>query len=235
MCTRSCKFCAIRKASPLPPDEKEPLGVAEAAKSLNLRYAVITSVTRDDLPDGGASHFATTIIAVRKKVTGIRIEALIPDFNGSLEAIKTVLDSAPDVVSHNLETVEALYSSIGRRRENYWRSLSVLEALKRGGAVTKSGLMLGLGEEKEEILQTFSDLRNVSCELLTIGQYLQPGVENVRVKKYYSPLEFTQLKHIALDFGFLAVESGPLVRSSFNASKMYQNLQKRREETRCDI
>jgi lipoic acid synthetase len=225
-CTRSCGFCAVKKGIPSPPSEDEPYEVAEAVAALGLEYAVITSVTRDDLPDGGASHFVKIIKAVKERKPGLKVEVLIPDFQGSGDSVEKLVQAEPEVINHNLETVEALYPQIVRPRENYQRSLKVLERSKLNGTVTKSGLMLGLGEKEEEILQTFSDLRRVSCDLLTIGQYLQPTRSNVPLKKYYTPQEFDQLRKIALDFGFYDVEAGPLVRSSFEASRLYNSVRK---------
>lgn len=214
----------MRKADPLPLREDEPEKVAEAALQMGLEYVVITSVTRDDLNDGGASAFVRTIQAVRKKKPGIKIEILIPDFNGNTQALLEVLHARPDVCNHNIEVPEALYPAINRPRGNYTRSLRVLEMARNEGLITKSGMIIGLGERKRDILQTFSDLRRTGCELLTIGQYLQPTKANAPVSKYYTPLEFSQMKTIALDFGFAGVEAGPLVRSSFRASRMYQAL-----------
>jgi len=210
---------------PSPPPEDEPYEVAEAVAALGLEYVVITSVTRDDLPDGGASHFTKTIKAIKERTPEVKVEVLIPDFQGSEDALDEVVQSEPEVINHNLETVESLYPQILRPRENYQRSLKVLEKSKMNGTVTKSGLMLGLGEKEEEILQTFSDLRRASCDLLTIGQYLQPTRSNVPLHKYYSPQEFNQLSRVALDFGFQDVEAGPLVRSSYEAHRLYRSLQ----------
>jgi lipoic acid synthetase len=229
-CTRSCAFCAVKKGMPDHPSEDEARRVAEAASAMNLRYVVATSVTRDDLPDGGASRFAETIKALKENIPGVLVEVLIPDFNGNEKALKTVVDARPDVLNHNLEVPKSLYASINRTKESYDRSLEVLEGASRMGAITKSGLMIGLGETDKDILQAFSELRSVSCDLLTIGQYLRPARNNVSVKKYYSPLEFSQLKKIALDFGFEEVESGPLVRSSYNAYNMYQSFMRKRAQ-----
>jgi len=209
---------------PLPPSEDEPYEVAETVAALGLEYVVITSVTRDDLPDGGASHFAKTIKVIKEKTPKVKVEVLIPDFQGSEDALEEVIQAEPSVINHNLETVESLYPQIIRPIENYQRSLKVLERSKMNGTATKSGLMLGLGEKEEEILQTFSDLRRASCDLLTIGQYLQPTRSNVPLQKYYSPQEFDQLGRVALDFGFQDVEAGPLVRSSFEAHRLYNSL-----------
>ncbi len=226
-CTRACGFCAVTKGNPLPPDPDEPVRVAEVVRSLELAYAVVTSVTRDDLPDGGASHFARTILAVKEASPETKIEVLIPDFNGSEEALETVLQAGPDILNHNLETTESLYSLLARPSANYRRSLGVISAAKRRDSVTKSGLMIGLGERHEDILETLSDLRRAGCDLLTIGQYLRPSPANVPVVKYYSPREFEQLRQIALDFGFADVVAGPLVRSSFHADKLYASARDR--------
>jgi lipoic acid synthetase len=227
ICTRGCTFCAVKKGIPSPPSAVEPAHVAEAVSLLGLRYAVVTSVTRDDLSDGGASVFAATIRKIKKRTPGIRVEVLIPDFKGDEKALEQVYRAQPDIINHNLETTERLYPQINRPNENYHRSLGVLKKAKKMGAVTKSGLMVGLGEKKEEIIRSLSDLREASCDLLTIGQYLQPSKNNAPVRKYYSPLEFEHLKRIALSFGFGDVESGPLVRSSYKAHKMYNSLQKK--------
>lgn len=226
-CTRGCAFCAVEKGSPSPPSPDEPEHVAEAVSLLGLRYAVITSVTRDDLSDGGASLFAATIRAIKERTPGVKVEVLIPDFKGDEKALEQVSRAQPDILNHNLETTERLYTQINRPSENYNRSLDVLKKAKEMAAVTKSGLMVGLGEKKEEIIRSFSDLRDVFCDLLTIGQYLQPSKTHEPVRKYYSPLEFEHLKRIALDFGFRDVESGPLVRSSYKAHKMYNSLQEK--------
>lgn len=195
--------------------------MTKAASILGLLYVVITSVTRDDLPDGGASRFAETLKAVRQKIPEAKIEVLIPDFRGSEDALMTVIAARPDILNHNVEVPESLYPVINRPKENYRLSLKILKKAKEFGAITKSGMMIGLGETNKDILQTFSDLRRAGCNLLTVGQYLQPTKNNVPVKRYYSPLEFDQLKKIALDFGFEEVEAGPLVRSSYRAHRMY--------------
>jgi lipoic acid synthetase len=225
ICTRRCAFCAVKKGIPAPSSFEEPSHVAEAVAAFGLRYAVITSVTRDDLADGGASLFAKTIRAIKMKSPETKVEVLIPDFKGEEEGVDTIVRAQPDVVNHNLETPEAIYPEINRPLENYQRSLNVLKRAKEKGAVTKSGLMVGLGEKEEEILQSLSDLRLVSCDLLTIGQYLQPTSASVPVRRYYTPQEFEQLKIIALDFGFKDVVAGPLVRSSFHAHQLYRSLQ----------
>jgi len=229
ICTRGCAFCAVENGFPSPPFPDEPEHVAEAVSLLGLRYAVITSVTRDDLSDGGASLFAATIRAIKERTPEVKVEALIPDFKGDENALEQVFRTQPDILNHNLETTKRLYTQINRPRKNYNRSLDVLKKAKEMAAVTKSGLMVGLGEKKEEIIRSFSDLREVFCDLLTIGQYLQPSKTHAPVLKYYSPLEFEHLKRIALDFGFRDVESGPLVRSSYKAHKMYNSI---KEETK---
>jgi lipoic acid synthetase len=211
----------VKKGTPSPPSEDESSRVAEAASSMGLQYVVITSVTRDDLSDGGAFLFVETIKAIRQKIPAAKIEVLIPDFNGNDEALMTVVAAKPDIFNHNVEVPESLYPTINRPDENYRRSLKVLKLAKEFGAITKSGMMIGIGESTEDILHTFSDLRRMGCNLLTIGQYLQPSKNNAPVKKYYSPLEFEQLRKIALDFGFEEVEAGPLVRSSYRAHRMY--------------
>ena len=214
----------MNHGTPSPLSPSEPDDIAEAAAILGLRYAVITSVTRDDLPDGGAAHFTATIAAVRKKIPGIVVETLIPDFGGDPDALGTVLKNQPDVLNHNLEVPQAIYSRIGRPTANYSRSLAVLKAAKRQNLPTKSGLMIGLGETDEEILQALADLRTVDCNLLTIGQYLQPNKSNPSVRKYYTPKEFDDLKSEALKLGFRDVQSGPLVRSSFRAHELYRSI-----------
>jgi lipoic acid synthetase len=220
-CTRNCSFCAVNKGTPYPPSKDEASRVADVASAMGLRYVVITSVTRDDLSDGGASLFVQTIQAIKNKIPAAKIEVLTPDFQGNNDALMTVVAARPDIFNHNVEVPESLYPAIKRPNKNYRRSLRVLERAKEFGAITKSGMMIGLGETTEDILHTFSDLRRVGCNLLTIGQYLQPSRDNAPVIKYYSPLEFGQLRKIAQDFGFEEVEAGPLVRSSYRAHRMY--------------
>ena len=217
----------MAKGTPLPPDPGEPARVAEAVASLGLAYAGVTSVTRDDLPDGGAAAFAAVLRAVRAKSPGTRIEALIPDFGGDAAALATVLAAGPEVINHNLETTESLYPAIRRPRENYRRSLGVLAAAKDRGALTKSGLMIGLGESEADILKTFGDLRRVGCDLLTIGQYLQPTAAHAAVARYYAPEEFEALAAAARRAGFREVVSGPLVRSSFEAGRLYDAIREK--------
>jgi lipoic acid synthetase len=224
VCTRSCAFCAVTKGVPGPPDADEPRRVAETAAAFGLSHVVLTSVTRDDLSDGGASAFARTAAAVKARNPEATVEVLIPDFQGQEEALEAVIAVRPDVVNHNLEVPERLYPRIGRAQAFYRRSLGVLSLAKAKGAVTKSGLMLGLGESEAELLQALSDLRRVSCDLLTLGQYLQPRRDLASVNRYYSPEEFEHWKRIALGFGFRAVEAGPLVRSSYHARRMVEGL-----------
>jgi lipoic acid synthetase len=233
-CSRNCAFCAVQKGSPAPVSADEPVQVAEAAKTLGLSYAVITSVTRDDLDDGGASQFVRCLQALRERIPGIKIETLIPDFGGGEEALKQVIEAAPDILSHNLETVEALYPHINRPRSNYGRSLAVLKKAKDLCIVTKSGLMIGLGETEDDLIRTFQDLRRAGCDLLTIGQYLQPTRAHAPVEKYYTPQEFDRWKEIALSVGFAGVESAPLVRSSFHAHRLYDKVVKTPKNPSCD-
>ena len=223
-CTRNCAFCAVKKGTPAPPAKDEASRVARTAAAMGLRYVIVTSVTRDDLFDGGAFLFVDTIKAIRQKIPAAKIEVLTPDFNGDQEALMSVVVAQPDIFNHNVEVPESLFPSINRPQTNYRRSLSVLERAKEFGAITKSGMMIGLGESTEDILHTFSDLRRSGCNLLTIGQYLQPTRQHIPVVKYYSPQKFSQLKNIALDQGFQEVESGPLIRSSYGAQRMYRSL-----------
>ena len=222
-CTRQCDFCAVKKGAPVGVSGEEPAQVAEAIASLGLDYAVVTSVTRDDLPDGGASVFARTIRAIKERRPQAKVEVLIPDFQGSEEALAAVIASGPDVLNHNLETTESGYPRINRPHRNYRRSLGVLETAKSLGALTKSGLMVGLGETGPEVEQTLSDLRNVGCDLLTIGQYLQPGRQNPPVSRYYTPEEFEAMRARALELGFRDVAAGPLVRSSYRAHELFHS------------
>lgn len=198
--------------------------MADSVKAMGLDYAVVTSVTRDDLPDGGASFFAETIRAIKKANPGTKVEVLIPDFAGDKGALEAVLKTEPDVLNHNLEVPESLYPAIHRPQENYRRSLWVLAKAQERGAITKSGLMIGLGESEKQIFQTFQDLREAGCSLLTIGQYLQATKSNIPVVKYYTPEEFARLEKAALRLGFKEVEAGPLVRSSYRAHKLYRKL-----------
>ena len=219
-CTRPCGFCAVPRGKPEAVALDEPDRLAEACARLGLKHVVITSVTRDDLPDGGADHFRRCIQAVRER-TGATIEVLTPDFEGNEAAIATVLSASPEVLNHNMETVARLQRHV-RRKSQYAVSLDVLAKAKRlrPDIRTKSGLMLGLGETTEEILETLADLRAVGCDLLTLGQYLQPSARHLPVERYLPPTEFNELGRMARKFGFLDVASGPFVRSSYHADEM---------------
>ncbi len=221
-CTRSCRFCAIENGIDMPVDEGEPKRVADAVKMMNLKYVVITSVSRDDLTDGGASHFAKTIKAIRMLRSKIRVEVLIPDFKGDLSSLKTVLNESPDVLNHNIETVERLYPSV-RPEADYRTSLNLLKMSKQvsPSITTKSGFMLGLGEDRSEVLKLMKDLRDMECDILTIGQYLQPRRDRLPVVRYIPPEEFAELKRIGIEMGFKALASGPFVRSSYCAVDLF--------------
>ena len=223
-CTRNCSFCAVESSEPLPPDPEEPEKVAKAVMALGLKFAVITSVTRDDLPDGGAGGFAGTIQAIKNKNNAIKIEVLTPDFKGDSEALKTVLDAGPDVFNHNIETVPRLYSAV-RPMADYATSVSVLSTAKKLSPAikTKSGIMAGLGETEQEVLSVMHDLREAGCDFLTIGQYLQPRRTNIPVVEYIKPEIFERYRIKALEKGFRAVASSPLTRSSMDASAMFDN------------
>jgi len=220
ICTRNCKFCSVAKGSPLPVDQKEPERLAQAVKKLGLKHVVITSVTRDDLSDGGTSQFFSTIKEVRSINPDVIIEVLIPDFAGNREAINQVLEARPDIIGHNLETVPSLYRKV-RPEASYERSLRLLELVKilQPDIYTKTGLMLGLGEEEQEILQVMEDLRRIDCDILTMGQYLQPSSSHLEVRRFVTPSKFEQYKGVAEKMGFLFVASGPFVRSSYRASE----------------
>jgi lipoic acid synthetase len=217
-CTRNCGFCAVTHGRPLAVDPAEPFRVASAVKSLGLRHVVVTSVNRDDLPDGGAGHFAHTARAIRAAVPGCRVEVLVPDFQGSEDAVRTVAEAPIDVFNHNVETVPRLYARV-RPGARYLRSLAVLAAgaAARPDVPTKAGLMLGLGESRDELLSVFADLRRVRCRILTLGQYLRPSAEHLPVERWVPPEEFATLRADALALGFDHVEAGPLVRSSYHA------------------
>ena len=231
VCTRGCRFCNVPKGIPSGIDRDEPARVARTVAELNLRYAVITSVTRDDLPDGGAEIFAATIKAIRNSSPDCRVEVLIPDFRGSAESLTTVLNASPDVLNHNLETTPSLYSRV-RPQALYHRSLELLSRARQLGAITKTGLMLGLGEGRDEVMSVLHDLRGVDCQILTLGQYLQPGRNHLPVEKYYSPDEFTSFREEAMSLGFKHVVAGPLVRSSYHASFLQMSqFRKQHKET----
>lgn len=218
ICTRSCKFCATATGKPLPPDPNEPTKVARTVSLMGLSYCVITSVDRDDLPDHGAGHWRSTVMEIRRVNPNTTIEVLIPDFDWRPELIDLFLESEPDVVGHNLETVERL-TPLVRTKASYRRSLKVLEHIAKRGFRAKSGIMLGLGETRDEVIQTLDDLLAVGCKMVTIGQYLQPRPTNLPVQRYITPEEFEEYKQIALAKGFEFAESGPLVRSSYHADK----------------
>ncbi len=218
VCTRACKFCNTETGRPLPLDPAEPRHVAESVRALGLKHAVVTSVDRDDLPDKGSTHWVETIRQIRELCPSVTIEVLIPDFDGQAELIAPILQERPEVVAHNMETVRRL-TPIVRSRATYDCSLSVLAQIAEMGLPAKTGLMLGLGETQEEILETMDDLRRVECSILTLGQYLQPTRRHYPVQEYVHPDRFAELREIALDKGFRHVESGPLVRSSYHAER----------------
>ena len=217
-CTRNCRYCNITCAKPEPLDYNEPKHVAQAVKALGLKYAVITSVTRDDIPDGGAQHFANCIDEIRKLCPETKIEILTPDFKNNKNALDLIIKAHPDVFNHNIETVKEVFKT-ARPQGNYENSLDVLKYIKYNSDIkTKSGLMIGLGETFEQIESTMKDLKNVECDILTIGQYIQPSKEHLEVSKYYTPKEYEILKQMAKDVGFKNFQIGPLVRSSYNAA-----------------
>ena len=223
-CTRNCTFCAIpTQERPPAPDPGEPERIARASRELGLKHVVVTSVTRDDLADGGAAHFAETVRALKRINPEITVEVLIPDFQGSAEALRIAVESGPDILNHNLETVPRLYPEV-RPQADYGRSLLLLKRAKamKPGKVTKSGLMLGLGEERDEILRVMEDLRKISCDLLTLGQYLQPSGKHHPVVRFVPPEEFEDYRQAGEKMGFQAVFAAPLVRSSFHAAEIFQ-------------
>ena len=217
-CTRSCGFCAVKTGRPMLLDEHEPLHVAEAIQQMNLKHAVITSVNRDERADGGASIWAETINKVKELNPGLTIEVLIPDFKGKMENLQKVIDARPDVLNHNTETVPSLYKKVRPQGKYHW-TLSVLKECKTQGLRTKTGIMLGLGEEKTELLQVMQDLREVGVNVLTLGQYLQPTKNHLPVDRFVHPDEFNEYRETGLQMGFDIVESGPLVRSSYHAER----------------
>jgi len=244
VCTRACGFCAVKTGRPTWNDEDEPARVAEAIAQMHLEHVVVTSVARDDLPDGGAHIFAETIRALRHAVPSMGVEVLIPDFNGGDAPLRTVMEAQPDILNHNLETVERLQKPV-RKRARYGRSLEVLQRAKeyareiagREGTVnTKSSLMVGLGETREELHQAFVDLRGVDCDILTIGQYLRPSEQHLPLERYYEPSEFQDMRTEALALGFKHVESGPLVRSSYHArDQVPEEARRRRAGQQADL
>lgn len=222
ICTRSCKFCATATGKPLAPDPLEPMNVAMSVKLMELKHCVITSVDRDDLPDEGAAHWRDTVNEIKKQNPKTRVEVLIPDFSGKLDLLDIFLESKPHVVGHNLETIERLTPMV-RSKAKYQTSLNVIEHIAKTGHNAKSGIMVGIGETKEEVLQTLDDLVAVGCKYITIGQYLQPRNGNLKVERYVEPAEFLFYREEALKKGFLFAESGPLVRSSYHAEQAHLN------------
>jgi lipoyl synthase len=222
VCTRDCRFCSVPTGTPAALDDDECQKVWQMAETMGLTYLVITSVTRDDLEDKGSGHFAKVIRWLKDNRPQMKVEVLVPDFGGSGRHLDTVLQAGPDVLAHNVETVPALYAHVNRRSESYRHSLQVLEHSKKKGWLTKTGLMVGLGETQEQIGELFGVLRSVGADILTIGQYLQPDRHCVPVAKYYSPAEFAALKEYAAGFGFAAIESGPFVRSSYRAEQLFK-------------
>ena len=218
VCTRSCDFCAVSTGKPEEVDVFEPARVAKSVKLMNVKHAVITSVDRDDLQDGGADIWVKTVSAIRRKSPETTLETLIPDFAGKWENLQKIIEVAPEIVSHNIETVRRLTKKI-RIQAKYNRSLELLLRLKKGGMKTKSGLMLGLGETEEEVIETMQDLRSVEVDILTLGQYLQPTPKHAEVKDFITPEKFDEYQKIGIEMGFRFVESGPLVRSSYHAEK----------------
>jgi lipoyl synthase len=222
VCTRDCLFCSVPAGMPSGLDDDEDQKVWRLAETMNLSYLVITSVTRDDLPDKGSGHFAKVIGMLKKNRPQMKVEVLVPDFSGERRYLDRVLQAAPDVLAHNLETVPGLYPRLNRRAEAYGDSLRILRYSKERGQLTKTGLMVGLGETWSEIGEVFGELKTIGVDALTVGQYLQPDQHCVPVARYYSPREFAELKEYALSFGFGGVESGPFVRSSYHAEELFK-------------
>lgn len=219
-CTRNCRYCNITCAKPEPLDLKEPMHIAKAVKDLELKYAVITSVTRDDLPDGGAEHFANCIYEIRKTSPNTKIEILTPDFKNSKDSLNIIIKAVPNVFNHNIETVKEVFKT-ARPQGNYENSLAVLKYIKENSnIITKSGLMIGLGETFEQIEETLQDLHNSGCDIVTIGQYIQPSKQHLPVSKYYTLEEYEELKKLAASVGITHYQIGPLVRSSYNAASL---------------
>ena len=227
VCTRGCRFCATRTGRPLPPEDDEPRRVAESVALMKLRYVVVTSVTRDDLPDGGAAHWAATVEAIRSLNPATAVEVLIPDLDARPELLATVVASQPDIIGHNIETVERLTPAV-RSRAEYRTSLRTLQLLAEQGATTKSGLMVGLGETDGEVLQTLRDLREAGVKIVTIGQYLRPTLEHVPVAAYVTPEQFERYRRLALEMGFSYCASAPLVRSSYLAEEALRSVEPER-------
>lgn len=222
-CTRGCRFCNVVSARPLePPDPDEPVRVAEAAAAMGLRFVVVTAVARDDVPDGGAAHFAATIRALRDRLPEAKVEVLIPDLRGNWDALDAVIDASPDVLNHNTETVPRLYRRV-RPGARYERTLELLERTAAAGLRAKSGIMVGLGERLPEVARVFRDLASVGCELVTVGQYLRPSAAHLPVERYYAPAEYPALADLGRELGLGHVEAGPLVRSSFEADRVAES------------
>ena len=221
VCTRGCRFCDVSSGMPGPLDPLEPRHLAEAVSRLGLDYLVVTSVNRDELPDGGAAHFAQAIVELRRAAPKTLVEVLTPDFQGDRGSLQMIIDAAPTVAAHNLETVERLTPRVRDRRASYKQSLEVLEFYKRGGMRTKSSIMLGLGETRSEVLQAMRDLRAVECDILTLGQYLRPTEKHLPVEEFVRPEVFAELEAIGLQLGFKFVAAGPLVRSSYKAGEFF--------------
>ena len=223
LCTRNCAYCAIAHGRPTELDLQEPERVSRAVQAMGLRHAVITSVNRDDLADGGAGIFATTIQKIHAYIPECTVEVLIPDFKGDAAALQTTLEAGPEILGHNIESVPRVFRVV-RHGGDYGRSLELLRLVKEWGytSFTKSGVILGMGETRDELLQTMTDLRSVDCDILTLGQYLRPGADYHPIDRYYTPQEFAELKRVGLEMGFKYVESGPLVRSSYHADEQAQ-------------
>lgn len=230
VCTRNCRFCAVASGIPKPIDPLEPLNLAKQIRGMELNFVVVTSVTRDDLPDGGAYHFAEVVLAIQKICAGVGVEVLIPDFQGSIDALTTVINARPNVLNHNVETVSRLYPDV-RPQAIYIRSIELLRQAKKidSNIVTKSGLMTGLGETRDEVLQVMDDLREADCDLLTIGQYLKPGKNHHPVIEYVRPEVFHEYEKEALERGFKGVVASPFVRSSYRAGDLYRRINKHME------
>ena len=221
ICTRGCRFCYVLKGTPEPPDPEEPYRVAYAVKELGLDYVTITSVDRDDLPDGGASHIARTIKAVKEVNPGVSVEVLIPDFQGDLDALKIVLEAEPDVLAHNIETVERLTPIVRDRRAGYWQSIKILRVAKEAGFITKSSILLGFGETLEEIKKAILDLVDIDLDILVLSQYMRPSKKQLPVKKRYTVEEFNRLAELAYKLGIKSVVAHPLARTSYKAKDAY--------------
>jgi len=227
-CTRNCAFCSVAHGKPLPPDRGELQTILQSIEKLNLRFVVLTSPNRDDLPDGGAAHYAYIVRGIKQKFPKVKVEVLIPDLQGDFDDLRVIVDSKPDVINHNMETVPSLYR-VARRGSLFHRSLSVLAKVKEldPTILTKSGLMVGLGETTKELIETFKEIQVTGVDILTLGQYLKPDKKSLDVKKYYHPKEFVQLKDEALGIGFPYVFSGPLVRSSYLADIVFEDLKEK--------